>query len=219
MKNTKNYISKLFYSVLIFFGLINSASGEMTDNPNIVIMEIKYGTVIIELYPNKAPNHVARIKQLTNQGFYNGLPFHRVIADFMVQTGDPNGDGTGGSSLPNLKAEFNDIKHVRGVVSMARAADPNSANSQFFIMLGDAPSLDGQYSAFGRVISGMEYVDKIKKGDPYNNGIVSDPDVIISMKVGGITNDSSDIKATAGNKETESAPIPVMSNSSNASSN
>lgn len=219
MKNTKNYISKLFYSALIFFGLINSASGEMVDNPNIIIMEIKYGTVIIELYPDKAPNHVARIKQLTNQGFYNGLPFHRVIADFMVQTGDPNGDGTGGSSLPNLKAEFNDIKHVRGVVSMARAADPNSANSQFFIMLGDAPSLDGQYSAFGRVISGMEYVDKIKKGDPYNNGIVVDPDVIISMKVGGITNDSSDIKAKAGNKETEGTPIPVMSNSSNASNN
>jgi peptidylprolyl isomerase len=138
--------------------------------------------VTLELYPNKAPKHVERILKLVKEGFYNGLKFHRVIDGFMVQTGDPSGNGTGGSKLANLPAEFNDMDHVRGVLSMARASDPNSANSQFFIMLGDAPHLNGQYTAFGKVISGMDCVDKIKKGDG-PNGMVSEPDIMSEVTV------------------------------------
>lgn len=152
------------------------------DPENTLYLDLKDGRVVIEMYPDKAPNHVARIKELTRQGFYDGVVFHRVIEGFMAQTGDPTGTGSGGSGK-NLKAEFNDIKHVRGVTSMARAASPDSADSQFFIMLADAPHLDGQYTAWGKVISGMEFVDKIKKGSPYNNGAVSSPDKIIKMSV------------------------------------
>lgn len=137
------------------------------------------GKVDIELYPDKAPHHVERILKLVNEGFYDGLYFHRVIAGFMVQTGSPRGDGTDGSKYPDLKAEFNDIKHVKGVVSMARAADINSANSQFFIMLGTHSSLDGQYTAFGRVVKGMEYIEKIRTGSETNNGMVDNPSMIL----------------------------------------
>jgi peptidylprolyl isomerase len=148
---------------------------------NIIVMTLKDGPVHIQLFPEKAPDHVARIKELTKEKFYDGLVFHRVIDGFMAQTGDPTGTGSGKSAKPNLKAEFNDMKHERGVCSMARSSDPNSANSQFFIMLANAPHLDGQYTAWGKVIQGMEFVDKIKKGDARNNGAVSDPDKIISM--------------------------------------
>ena len=148
---------------------------------NIVLLDLEFGQVLIELYPQYAPKHVQRIKDLTSEGFYDGLAFHRVIENFMAQTGDPQSSGAGKSSKPDLIAEFNEVKHKRGIVSMARAMDLNSANSQFFIMLADAPHLDNQYTAFGKVISGMEYVDKIKKGNPNNNGLVENPTRIIHM--------------------------------------
>jgi peptidylprolyl isomerase len=124
------------------------------------------GRVVLQLRPDVAPNHVQRIKTLTRQNFYNGLVFHRVIEGFMAQGGDPSGDGTGGSELPDLAAEFNDLPHVRGTLSAARAEDPNSANSQFFIMLAPRFSLDGKYTVFGRVVGGMQFVDAIEKGEP-----------------------------------------------------
>lgn len=152
------------------------------DLENTLYMDLKYGRVVIEMRPDIAPKHVARIKELVRQGFYDGLTFHRVIAGFMVQGGDPRGDGTGGSGQ-NIPAEFSSEHHVRGVVSMARARNPNSADSQFFIMLGDAPYLDNKYTIWGKVVSGMEYVDKIKKGDRRRNGAVDNPDKIIRMQV------------------------------------
>ena len=157
-----------------------------------MILKLKDGNVKIELFPDVAPKHVERIKLLANQGKYDNVVFHRVIDGFMAQTGDVKfGNslndqydlaraGTGGSDLPNLKSEFTDIAHVRGILSMARSTDPNSANSQFFICLADAPHLDRNYTAFGRVLEGMEYVDKIKKGKG-PNGSVQDPDSIISI--------------------------------------
>ncbi len=153
----------------------------MTDQAETLRLELKTGTVTIELLPQLAPNHVQRIKELTSEGFYDGVSFHRVIAGFMAQTGDPTGTGTGRSSKSNLRAEFSQEPHLRGVCSMARSSDPNSANSQFFICLADAPWLDGQYTVWGRVIAGMEHVDAIKKGSSSNNGAVVDPDRIIRM--------------------------------------
>lgn len=152
------------------------------DKENTLYMDLDYGRVVIELLPDVAPNHVARIKELTRQGFYDGLKFHRVIDGFMAQTGDPLGNGTGGSGQ-KLKAEFNATPHVRGTVSMARASDPNSADSQFFICFDDATFLDGQYTVFGKVVEGMEYVDMIKKGNPQMNGTVHNPDIIVKMQV------------------------------------
>lgn len=155
------------------------------DAQNTLIMELKTGPVVIALRPDLAPNHVARIKELAKQGFYDGIVFHRVIPDFMAQTGDPTGTGTGGSELPDLRAEFSDEKHVRGTCSMARSTNPNSANSQFFICFGDAPWLDRQYSVWGQVVEGMEHVDAIKKGGEHNNGAISGtPDKIVKMRVG-----------------------------------
>ena len=149
-----------------------------------LIMELKTGPVKIALKPDLAPNHVARIKELTKAGFYDGIVFHRVIPDFMAQTGDPTGTGGGGSKLPNLAAEFSDAKHVRGTVSMARAGSPNSANSQFFICFADAPWLDRQYTVWGQVVEGMEHVDAIKKGGEHNNGAISGaPDKIVKMRL------------------------------------
>ena len=137
------------------------------DPENILYLDLSTGgRVTIQLFPDRAPGHVERIKLLTRQGFYNGISFHRVIEGFMAQTGDPKGDGTGGSSLPDLKAEFNATPHVRGVVSMARAGDPDSANSQVFIMFMPNFGLDRKYTAFGRVIGGMAYVDAIARGEP-----------------------------------------------------
>jgi len=149
-----------------------------------LIMELKTGPVVIALRPDLAPNHVARIKELTKAGFYDGVVFHRVIPDFMAQTGDPTGTGTGGSEFPDLKAEFSSEKHVRGTVSMARAGSPNSANSQFFICFDDAPWLDSQYTVWGQVVEGMEHIDAIKKGGEHNNGAISGaPDKIVKMRL------------------------------------
>lgn len=156
---------------------------EVSNDPvdNIIVMALKNGEVIIELKPELAPKHAARVRQLTKEGFYDGVAFHRVIEGFMAQTGDPTGTGRGGSGK-NIEAEFNEANHIRGTVSMARAADPNSADSQFFIMFDEAPHLDGNYTVFGQVISGMENIDNIKKG--YGpNGMVSDPDSVVFMKV------------------------------------
>ena len=139
---------------------------EAADLENTIYLELKDGRVVIELLPELAPNHVKRIKQLTRAGFYDGIVFHRVIEGFMAQTGDPTGTGGGGSDKPNLKAEFSSERHLRGVVSMARSRNPNSANSQFFIVFDDASWLDNQYTVWGRVTSGMEFVDQIKKGSP-----------------------------------------------------
>jgi peptidylprolyl isomerase len=148
------------------------------DPENTLIMDTTQGKVVIALRPDLAPKHVERIKQLAREGFYDGIVFHRVIEGFMAQTGCPKGTGTGGSKYPNLPAEFNAEKHVRGVCSMARSQAPNSANSQFFICFDDATFLDKQYTAWGKVIEGMENVDKIKRGEPVQN-----PDKIKSLKV------------------------------------
>ena len=163
------------------------------DNIETIHMTLKDGIVIIETKPDLAPQHVEQIKKLVADGQYNGVVFHRVIDGFMAQTGDVefgnssnesfniSRAGTGGSKLPDIKAEFSDANHGRGAVSMARAQDPDSANSQFFICFDSAPHLDRQYSAFGKVVKGMEFVDMIKKGDP-NSGSVPNPDKIISIK-------------------------------------
>ena len=158
-----------------------------------MILKLEYGEVEIELYPEKAPNHVKRFKELADKGKYDNVVFHRVIEGFMAQTGDikfgntssPDFNlslaGTGGSDLPDLKEEFSDIAHTRGILSAARSSDPNSANSQFFICFQSAPHLDRQYSVFGKVVKGMEFIDKIKKGEP-NSGAVSNPDKILSLR-------------------------------------
>ena len=154
------------------------------DAENTLILDLKSGPVVIELKPDVAPNHVARIKELARSGFYDGVVFHRVIPGFMAQTGDPTGTGSGGSDLPDLKAEFSATSHKRGTVSMARTNNPNSANSQFFICFDDAPWLDRQYSVWGQVVEGMEHVDAIKKGGEHNNGAISgDPDKILKARV------------------------------------
>jgi len=154
------------------------------DPENTLILDVKSGPVMIALKPELAPNHVARVKELTRKGFYDGVPFHRVIPGFMAQTGDPTGTGSGGSDLPDLKAEFSNAKHQRGTVSAARTANPNSANSQFFICFDDAPWLDRQYSVWGEVVEGMDHVDAIKKGGEHNNGaITGEPDRIIKARI------------------------------------
>ena len=150
---------------------------------NSLLLKLKDGDVVIEMFEDDAPKHVARIKELVRSGYYDGLTFHRVIDGFMAQGGDPTGTGAGGSGV-KLPAEFtNRYSHKRGVVSMARAQDPNSADSQFFIVLANSTYLDGQYTIWGYVIDGMEYVDKIAKGDIANNGIVAKPDKIVKMSV------------------------------------
>jgi peptidylprolyl isomerase len=176
---------KLLRHLTILLGLAAFSIGQVAaaDKENMIYLDLKDGRVTIELYPDKAPNHVKRIKQLVRDGFYDGIVFHRVIEGFMAQTGDPTGTGSGGSEKPDLKAEFNDVKHVEGVLSMARTSYPHSANSQFFIMLADATHLDGQYTAWGRVVSGMEHVHSIKKGSRVANGQVDGPDKIIKMQV------------------------------------
>ena len=183
-------MKKIIYLLILFFSL---ETNNLFAEGNIMILKLTYGDVEIELYPDKAPNHVKRFKELANNGKYDGVVFHRVIDGFMAQTGDVkfgnsnNQDfnlslaGTGGSDLPNLKAEFNNIAHMRGTLSAARSADPDSANSQFFICFDSAPHLDRQYTAFGKVIKGMEFIDMIKKGEP-NSGSVANPDKIISLK-------------------------------------
>tara|TARA_X000001036_G_scaffold406288_1_gene414872 strand:+ start:443 stop:1000 length:558 start_codon:yes stop_codon:yes gene_type:complete len=183
-------MKKFIYLFILFFSLLN---GSLIAKENIMILKLKYGDVEIELFNDKAPNHVKRFKELADQGKYDNVIFHRVIEGFMAQTGDvkfgntssPDFNlslaGTGGSDLPDLKSEFSEIPHQRGTLSAARSTDPNSANSQFFICFDSAPHLDRQYSAFGKVTKGMEFIDMITKGDP-NSGAVKNPDKIISLR-------------------------------------
>jgi cyclophilin family peptidyl-prolyl cis-trans isomerase len=185
-------MNKFIINLLILFFFITNQSKAQE---NIMILKLKDGDVKIELFPDIAPNHVKRIKELADSGKYNNVVFHRVIDGFMAQTGDVkfgNSDsknfdlkraGMGGSDLPDLKQEFSDLPHERGTLSMARSSDPDSANSQFFICFKAAAFLDRQYTVFGKVLEGMEFVDKIKRGDDSNNGSVSDPDKIISLKL------------------------------------
>lgn len=167
---------------IAFFTCVACAE-EARDLENTIYLELKTGRVVIELKPDVAPAHVARIKKLAREGFYDGIVFHRVIEGFMAQTGDPTGTGTGGSPYPDLNQEFSAMPHYRGVLSMARSQSPDSANSQFFIVLEDAGHLDNQYTAWGIVVEGMKHVDAIKKGDQASNGAVKDPDRIVSMRV------------------------------------
>lgn len=163
----------------VFFAIPANA-GEL-DPENTLYLELKDGRVVIEMMPKYAPNHVARIKELTRQGFYDGIVFHRVIDGFMAQTGDPTGTGKGGSGQ-KMKAEFSNIPHARGTLSMARSSAVDSADSQFFIVFKASPFLNGKYTVWGRVVAGMEFVDAIKKGHP-QSGAVDGPDKIVSMKV------------------------------------
>ena len=183
-------MNKFLNTLIIFFIFLST---NLIAKENIMILKLKDGDVKIEMFPDVAPNHVKRITELANSGKYDNVVFHRVIDGFMAQTGDvkfgnsSSSDfnlqraGMGGSDLPDLKQEFNDLPHERGTVSMARSSDPNSANSQFFICFESASYLDRNYTVFGKVIEGMEFVDKIKKGDG-PNGSVSEPDKIISFK-------------------------------------
>ena len=184
-------MNKIIIQILIFLFLITN---QTMSKENIMILKLKDGDVKIELFNDVAPNHVKRIKELADSGKYDNVVFHRVIDGFMAQTGDVKFgnteskdfnlkmSGMGGSNLPDLKQEFSSLPHERGTLSMARSSDPNSANSQFFICFKEAPFLDRQYTVFGKVIEGMEFVDKIKRGDENNNGAVTDPDKIISFK-------------------------------------
>ncbi|MDE2029926.1 MAG: peptidylprolyl isomerase [Alphaproteobacteria bacterium] len=160
----------------------STAASRPLDPENTLYLDLPMGRVVIDMRPDLAPHTVARIKHLVREHFYDGLTFHRVIPGFMAQGGDPKGDGTGGSGQ-KLKAEFSDAPFVRGTVAMARAASPDSADSQFFICLAAAPWLDGQYTVWGQVVSGMEYVDEIKKGSQANNGTVIDPTHIVKMEI------------------------------------
>ena len=184
-------MNKFLLRVLI---LLILTTNNLTGEESTMILKLKYGDVKIKLFSDVAPNHVERIKSLANEGKYNGVVFQRVIDGFMAQTGDvqygnsSNADfdlnraGMGGSNLPNLKQEFSNLPHDRGTLSMARSQDPNSANSQFFICFKAAPFLDRQYTVFGKVLEGMEFVDKIKRGDENKNGSVENPDKIVSFK-------------------------------------
>jgi peptidylprolyl isomerase len=167
---------------LAALGLTGPAMAAGPDYQNVLYLDLAFGRVVIQLEPTVAPHTVEQIKKLARDGFYNGIVFHRVIDGFMAQTGDPTGTGTGGSGHP-LHSEFSSEKFERGTVAMARTSDPNSADSQFFIMYAPAPALDGKYTIFGHVVSGMEYVDRLKKGDPANNGMVTNPDKIIKLQV------------------------------------
>lgn len=176
-------IRTLFAVLTLTIGVFFMANNaKAADLENTLYLDLKDGRVVIEMRPDLAPKHVKRIKELVRKGFYDGVVFHRVIEGFMAQTGDPTGTGMGGSG-EKLKAEFSREPHMRGIVSMARAQDINSADSQFFIVLAQSSYLDGQYTVWGKVTSGMEFVDKIKKGDKYDNGSVSNPDKIIKVQV------------------------------------
>ena len=170
-------------ALLIAAGVSTTHAKDL-DPENTIYLDLSSGQVVIELFPAFAPNHVARIKELTRAGYYDGLAFHRVIDGFMAQTGSPEGDGMGGSDLPDLEDEFNIKPHWRGTASMANTGEPNSANAQFFIMLNDRPALNGRYTVWGRVISGMQHVDAIKKGDDNQDGkVLGEPDRIVRMQV------------------------------------
>ena len=190
---------QLASSVVLAMALFGAGSALAADPENTLVLTLKDGDVTIALRPDLAPKHVEQIKSLVREGAYDNVAFHRVIDGFMAQTGDvqfgdmedgysPEMDGTGGSDKPNLPAEFSDENFVRGTVGMARAQDPNSANSQFFIMFAPAPPLDGQYTIVGNVEGGMEHVDAIKKGDEAMNGAVSDPDRIMKARIAADAN-------------------------------
>ena len=190
----KGFFLAVGLSCLVCFTYMNSTKMGLarkieTNMENTLYLDLKDGRVVIRMLPDVAPKHVARIKELVRSGFYNGLTFHRVIEGFMAQGGDPNGNGTGGSGK-KIPAEFTKkYSHKRGAVSMARAQDPNSADSQFFIVTADSTYLDGQYTIWGYVVSGMEFVDNIKKGNSMQNGLVQDPDKIVKMTI------ASDVKS------------------------
>ncbi len=170
---------------VLAFPLIAAAGAALAedDAQNTMILTTKHGKVVIRLRPDLAPKHVAQIKALVKRKFYDGIVFHRVIPGFMAQTGDPTGTGSGGSDLPDIPAEFTSTPFKRGALGMARASDPNSANSQFFICFADSSFLDGQYTVFGEVVSGMDVVDKIKAGTQANNGAVENPDRIVTLRM------------------------------------
>ncbi len=174
--------SCFFAAVLAMVIAIASAGAFAASLENTLYLDLKDGRVVIELRPDLAPKHVLRVKQLVKEGFYDGLTFHRVITGFMAQTGDPKGDGTGGSKYPDLPAEFSKTTFHRGTIGAARTSDPNSANSQFFICLEAAPHLNGTYTVWGQVVEGMQFVDHIKKGQGAD-GLVSNPDKIIKMQL------------------------------------
>ncbi|MCB8821148.1 peptidylprolyl isomerase [Microvirga rosea] len=173
----------LIAGALVLAGLVPAAAQQAADPQNTVYLDTKDGRITIRLRPDLAPKHVEQIKALTKRGFYNGVPFHRVIEGFMAQTGDPTGTGTGKSDLPNIPAEFTKTQYKKGSVGMARSQSPDSANSQFFICYEGCGPLTGQYTLFGEVVSGMDVVDKIKKGDPASNGMVNSPDKIVKMQL------------------------------------
>ena len=176
-------INIIFLFTFLMTGILTMTSEtSATDPENILFLDLKDGRVTIDLRPDLAPKHVTRIKELVREGFYDGLKFHRVIPGFMAQGGDPSGNGTGGSGV-NIDAEFTKEAHVRGILSMARSSDPNSADSQFFIVFADAPHLDGQYTVWGKVSDGMKFVSKIKRGKG-SGGEVINPDKIIKMQIG-----------------------------------
>ena len=181
---TLRSIAPAFTRLLVIFGIIFGLSGTFAAaaDDNTLYLDLKDGRVTIQLRPDLAPQHVERIKTLAKKGFYDGIVFHRVIEGFMAQTGDPTGTGRGGSDLPDLPAEFTAEPFKRGILGMARSQDPNSANSQFFIMFADGDFLNNQYTVFGEVTHGMDLVDKIKRGTG-QNGLVSDPDKIVKMQM------------------------------------
>ncbi|MCC3860108.1 peptidylprolyl isomerase [Pseudemcibacter aquimaris] len=187
-KSIKAFVALIMMCVMPF--AVNAQNADL-DPENTIYLDLEYGRVVIKMYPEVAPNHVARIKELTREGFYDGLVFHRVIDGFMAQTGDPDGldpdlSGRGGSGQ-NIDAEFSDLSHYKGMVSMARGNDENSADSQFFIVRGFSPHLDGQYTVWGEVVQGMRYVDKIKIGVVAQG--LADPDKIIKMQVAADVNE------------------------------
>ncbi len=173
-----SFIKTIGMALLLVAVLVVPGQALTLDPENTLYLDTKYGRVVIRLRPDLAPLHVERVKKLTREGFYNGLKFHRVIEGFMAQTGDPRGNGTGSSSYADVKAEFNHMPFIRGTVGAARSNDPNSANSQFFIVFADAQFLNKNYTAWGEVVKGMEFVDKIKRGEPPSN-----PDKIVKMSV------------------------------------
>ncbi|RYG59979.1 MAG: peptidylprolyl isomerase [Alphaproteobacteria bacterium] len=176
-------MKKLILTLILGALSMTANAVEIKDPENTLFLDVPAGRVTIQMFPQQAPVHVARIKELVREGYYDGKLWHRVIDGFMAQTGSPRGDGIGGSSKPDLKAEFNQMSHVRGVASMARTSLPDTANAQFFIMLASNPGLDGQYTVWGQVIDGMDKIDAIKKGDSRNNGLVTGPDSIIKMTI------------------------------------
>ncbi len=206
---SRRFFGNLILAAAAIIGVSGGASGgaraaqapspkenKNLDLENTLYLDLEAGRVVINLRPDLAPKHVARIKELARKGFYDGIVFHRVIEGFMAQTGDPKGNGTGGSGQ-NIPAEFNSGKHVRGALSMARSANINSADSQFFIVTADSNFLDGQYTYWGEVVTGMEFVDKLRKGDPGENGAVPYPDRIVRLQVAADAEKNGTAKAPA----------------------